>query len=86
MALPDDGGVASNNETSRLKVFDLKNRQERGRGVSVKVYLVLLPLNTAKQGDPNIAIMDAKLSKRKAQEVVDQMPGAFIAKVIANKE
>lgn len=52
----------------------------------VKVYLVYLPLHTAKNGAPNRKIVSAKLTWSAAKHVKDQIPGAEIERVYVDKE
>lgn len=54
-------------------------------GMEVKVYLVFLPSNVAKPGEPNRSVIAAKLTREAAQSIVDNMPGAYIEKHLADK-
>jgi hypothetical protein len=49
------------------------------------VYVVLVPTRPTREGGPNISIVTAKLRKRDADEVIAQIPGSWVEKVIASK-
>lgn len=53
--------------------------------MAVKVYLVLLTNNVAQDGEANRRIIAAKLTRGAAQRIVDNLPGAYIEKVEADK-
>lgn len=54
-------------------------------GIVIKVYLVCRFLNLAQQGQPNIEMLAAKLTRRAAQQIVDEHTGTFIQKLLAVK-
>ena len=56
----------------------------KGR-MQIKVYLVMLPNNVAKPGEPNVTILAARLTREAAQKIVDVTPGSFIDKQVAVK-
>lgn len=51
----------------------------------VKVFLVILKLNTAKNGEPNRKIIDVKLSRKAAEAITNQLPGTYIERHVANR-
>lgn len=53
--------------------------------MTVKVYLVCQFLNLSEPGRPNIEMLAAKLTRQAAQQIVDQRPGTFIRKLVADK-
>jgi hypothetical protein len=53
--------------------------------MAVKVYLVMLPNNVARQGERNVRVIAAKLTRSAAQSIVDRTAGAYIEKQIADK-
>ena len=61
--------------------------QERseGRKLRLKVYLVLLRNNVAREGQPNVQVIAVRLNHQAAQKIVDQTPGTFIQKHFATK-
>ena len=52
----------------------------------VKVYLVFVSLNTAKDGQANRKIVAAKLTWSAANHIKDQIPGSYVERVYADKE
>lgn len=54
-------------------------------GMNLKVYLVCQFLNLVQPGQPNVAILGAKLTRASAQGIVDSNPGTFIRKLQATK-
>lgn len=53
--------------------------------MAVKVYVVLDRKRLTADGEPNVTIIDAKLTHKAAMDIVDQRPGTFIQKVVATK-
>jgi hypothetical protein len=55
------------------------------RKIQVKVYIVCQRRNLFRQGEPNITLIAARLTRAAAQEIVDRTPGAYIEKLVADK-
>ena len=53
--------------------------------MAVKVYLVLCPDHLAKDGEPNVRVVGAKLTRAAAESIVDKLPGASIQRMVADK-
>ena len=53
--------------------------------LTVKVYVVCLRRNLFREGEPNIQLLAARLTRAAAQEIVDRTPGTFIEKLVADK-
>lgn len=51
----------------------------------VKIYLVLLPDNVAKPGEPNRKIIGWKLTRASAEAIRDKWPGSYIVRGEADK-
>lgn len=66
--------------------FGLHIQDMEKKSLFFKVYLVVLPRNTAQGGEPNRIILAAKLTHSAAQAIVDQVPGAYIDKQFADKQ
>ena len=52
----------------------------------VKVYLVYIPVNTAKDREPNRKLISAKLTWGAACHIRDQIPGTIIERIFVDKE
>lgn len=53
--------------------------------VHQSVYLVMIRVQPANEGDPNTEVYCAKLTLRAAEVVRDRTPGSWIDKVVADK-
>lgn len=70
----------------RQTVREREGRRDDGpNSYGVKVYLVMLPNNVARPGEPNVKIIAYKLTRAAAQKIVDRVPGAYIEKGLADK-
>lgn len=64
----------------------LRERPKRKKGeVRIATYLVFQRKNLFAEGEPNVAIVAAKLTRRGAEEIVAAMAGTYIEKVMAIK-
>lgn len=62
-----------------------EGNEKRKRRIQVKVYLVCQRRNLVPDGEPNINMLAAKLTRAAAQEIVDRTPGTYIQKMFASK-
>lgn len=53
--------------------------------MEIKVYAVMQRLNLPKAGQPNVRVMAVKLTMAAAQKIVDQNPGSWVEKHVADK-
>lgn len=53
--------------------------------VTQKIFLVMVRVAVINDGDPNVEIIAAKLRRADAERVVQQIPGAWIEKIHADK-
>lgn len=53
--------------------------------MSVKVYLVMQRRHVARDTEPNVEVLDAKLTREAADQMCDAHTGTFIRKVVATK-
>jgi hypothetical protein len=60
-------------------------RKQGRAGMQIKVYLVLQRVAFPKPGEERVRVLDAKLTRQLAQDIVDQTPGTWVEKVIATK-
>lgn len=51
----------------------------------VKVYAVLQPVSKADDGEPNLKLLDIKLTNEAATALVEINPEAFIVRILADK-
>jgi hypothetical protein len=59
--------------------------QLKRRSIEVKIYIVVQRRNLVREGEPNITLLAARLTRAAAQEIVDRTPGCYIEKLVANK-
>ena len=57
----------------------------RRKVIEQAIYCVLVRVRQMKPDDPNTEIITAKLRKRDAEIVCQQVPGAWVEKVVASK-
>ena len=62
-----------------------EGQDQRKRRIQVKIYLVCQRRNLVPEGEVNVHIMAAKLTRAAAQEIVDRTPGTYIQKMFATK-
>ena len=55
------------------------------RRIQVKVYIVCQRRNLFKEGESNVQLIAARLTRAAAQEIVDRTPGTYIEKLVADK-
>lgn len=55
------------------------------KSIAIKVYLVMLRHNLPKQGEPNVEVIAAKLTREAAEAIRAKQPGTYIEKHIATK-
>lgn len=53
--------------------------------IAIKVYVVMQRINTREEGRINSRVIDTKLTRQAAQDIVDRMPGTWIVKQVATK-
>lgn len=51
----------------------------------VKVFLVIMRINTAHNNEPNRKIIDVKLNRKAAEAITNQIPGTYIEKHVADR-
>jgi hypothetical protein len=67
-------------------VPDDASGSDAGRGrMQVKVYLVLQRVGLPRNGEANVRILAARLTRTAAQSMVDKIPGTFVEKHLAMK-
>lgn len=64
------------------QVVSLRERRRRTQSV----YLVLIRVAPTNRGDPNTEVYAAKLRRRDADELARTIPGAWVEKVIADRD
>lgn len=50
----------------------------RKEGVRIKTYLVMLRRNLARDGEPNVCVIDVKLTRSAADAIANQIAGAWV--------
>lgn len=51
-----------------------------------KIYLVIVKYHTEERTRPNRRVVAAKLTRKAAQHIADQIPGSYIERFIADKK
>lgn len=54
--------------------------------MEIKVYVVLQRLNLPKPGQPGVRVMAVKLTMAAANKIVEQNPGTWVEKHVADKK
>ena len=60
-------------------------RDHRRKVIEQAIYCVLVKVKQHHPDDPNVEIITAKLRKGDAERVCQEVPGAWIEKVVASK-
>lgn len=54
--------------------------------MEIKVYVVCQRRNLIREGEANVQLVAARLTRAAAQEIVDRTPGTWIEKLVATKQ
>ena len=67
-----------------IKVDTEEGNEHKGK-LKIKVYLVFVPTDSPKRGEPNFFVYAAKLRQKDAEKIVETIPNSYWKKIVADK-